>query len=119
MTAMSSGGRTMPEITVEPTTYTVSAVPEDVPQAYLWAITVEKRGRGRWAVCRMRECVGTDGEWDWEASPSSRTDEWLESHRFDLATALGLAQREATEVTVNGITVADVLARRASRAATS
>jgi hypothetical protein len=98
-------------VTATPTEYTVSAVPETHRGHYHFAITVAYRGDGLWAVCRMRECLGADGEWDWESRPSEREAEWLATHRFDLDTALDLARREAPNVTVNGFTVADVLAR--------
>jgi hypothetical protein len=101
----------MAEVTVEATTLTVNAVPADVPQAYLWELTVEKRGPDSWAVCRMRECLGSDGEWWYESIPSERSDEWLKTHRFDLSTAVRLARLEAPKVTVNGLSVAAVLER--------
>jgi hypothetical protein len=111
--------RSMAEVTVEATTLTVNAVPADVPQAYLWELTVERRGPDSWAVCRMRECLGADGEWWFESIPSERSDEWLRTHRFDLSTAVRLARLEAPKVTVNGLSVADVLARHSQSAGES
>jgi hypothetical protein len=40
-------------------------------------------------------------------SPSNRTDEWLESHRFTLNEALRIAREHAAEVTINGMTAAE------------
>lgn len=102
-------------VTVEATTYTVNAVPDEVTQYYLWELTVEKRGPGQWAVLHQRFCLGSDGSWEYEMRPSAREDDWLETHRFDLSAALDLAQREAPKVTVNGITVAEVLRRHAAK----
>ena len=73
---------------------------------------MEYRGKGKWGVFHLGECLGSDGEWDWESNPSSRTDEWLETHRFDCGTALDLAREWAPKVTVNGHVAAEVAARR-------
>lgn len=95
------------------TEYTVSALPEDNINHGHMSITVAYRGRGLWAVSRHRMCLGRDGEWDWESIPSERTDEWLADHRFTRREALKLARQEAPNLTVNGHTVADVLAAAA------
>lgn len=105
----------MAEPTVQVTEYTVSVLPEDDVNASSYAITVAYRGRGLWAVSRHRQCLGKDGEWDWESLPSERTDEWLAEHRFDVDTALRLAKEAAPHIVVNGFTVADVLARAVTR----
>jgi hypothetical protein len=95
------------------TEYTVNAIPEGVDEFNrdLFEIKVEWRGKGRWAVVKRGHwCLSTDGEWDLESIPSERTDEWLSTHRFDLDTALTLAKEAAPHVTVNGWTVARVIA---------
>lgn len=102
---------TEPQVTVKPTRYEVSAIPEDNRNHHHFTINVEYRGDGKWAVCQDRYCLGVDGIWEYEMRPSEREDEWLATHRFDLDTALCLAREEAPKVTVNGITVAAVLAR--------
>lgn len=101
----------MAEPIVTATEYTVSCIPEDHIDRGHFEITVAYRGRSLWAVARHRQCLGTDGEWDWESIPSERTDEWLATHRFDLDTALALAREAAPRVTINGFTVEDVLRR--------
>ncbi len=101
----------MAEPTVRATRYEVSCLPPDNINAHHFSITVEWRGRDRWAVCRFKECLGTDGEWDYEPMSSSREDDWLATHRFGLDEALELAKTAAPLMTVNGLTVADVLAR--------
>lgn len=92
------------------TTYTVSALPLDHPENGHFSITVEWRGEGRWAVCRFRQCLDANGEWDYESIPSEREDDWLDAHRFGLDTALRLAQQAAPTIRVNGYSVTDVLA---------
>lgn len=104
----------MPEPIVRVTRYEVSVLPEDDINYPVYAIAVETRSASLWAVVRHRMCLGADGEWDWESIPSERGDEWLAAHRFDRETALRLAQAAAPSVTVNGITAAQVLARRAA-----
>ena len=102
------------------TRYEVSVFPDwmlmdetAAESASTWAVTVEDRGMGRWAVTRsVRQCLGADGEWDWEPQPSSREDDWLDTHRFDLETALRLAAEQAPRIRINGLTALDILARR-------
>lgn len=100
---------TTPEPVARPTRYAVSCLPEDGIDSHVFEITVEYRGQDRWAVKRHSQVLGADGAWDWEMRPSEREDDWLDSHRFDLDTALRLAKEQAPLVTVNGHTVADAL----------
>lgn len=98
------------------TRFEVDMLPEDDINAGVWKITVEYRGRGKWAVLRGGHfCLGTDGVWDWEPTSTEREDEWLAAHRFDLDAALQLAEEHAPKLTVNGRTAADLLARDAER----
>jgi len=99
---------------VKVTEYTVSLLPDDHIDAGAFEIRVQYRGRGLWGVCRMRQCLGADGQWDWESIPSERGDEWLKAHRFELQDALRRALDAAPSVTVNGRTAAEALARGAS-----
>ena len=81
---------------------TVSVLPRDHIDRDIYEITVAWRGRDRWAVCRMRQCLGSDGEWDYESIPSERSEEWLATHRFSYEEALSLAVKAAPDVTCNG-----------------
>jgi hypothetical protein len=109
----------MTEVHARATQYQVSVWPDDLRDsassamdADMWAVTVEYRGPGSWAVLmRAGMCLGADGEWDYEPRPSSREDDWLASHRFSLDDALALAREHAPKVTVNGMTALEVLAR--------
>lgn len=98
----------IPAVHVEPTGFSVSPIPYGSIDHISWAITVERRGVDTWAVCRPRRCMNAAGEWSWESLPSSREDDWLAEHRFDLATALDLAKRHAPDVRVNGMTAQEV-----------
>ncbi|MET7975790.1 hypothetical protein ABZW44_22645 [Streptomyces mirabilis] len=102
---------------VKATRYTVNCLPEDSIDSHVFEITVEYRGHDRWAVTRHSQCLAADGTWDWEMRPSERENDWLDTHRFDLDTALKLAREQAPLVTVNGFTVADALRMAAERSA--
>jgi hypothetical protein len=100
-----------PEPIVTVTKYEVSCLPIDHRERPHFTIFVEWRGVDRWAVCDgFRSCLGADGVWGYEPSPSNREDDWLDAHRFDLDTALALAKEQAPLMTVNRWTVAEVLA---------
>lgn len=103
----------MDDVRVEATTYTVSLLPFDHIDAGSFSITVEQRSQDRWAVLHHRWCLGSDGEWDYEMQPSSREDDWLATHRFDLDTALALAKEAAPKLTVNGRSAGEVASRAA------
>jgi hypothetical protein len=100
-----------------PTTYTVSCLPEDDHEAHAWAITVEWRGSGSWAVKHGAYCLGSGNTWSYEMRPSSREDDWLTTHRFPLEEALRLAKQAAPHITVNGLTPAGLIQWRLDRAA--
>ena len=102
----------LPEPTVQPTRYEVSLLPEDDINASAFAITVEYRGGGWWAVTRMQSCLGIDGTCDHGIKEYGCGQAWFDAHRFDLDTALKLAKEAAPHITVNGYTVAEALARQ-------
>lgn len=62
----------MAEIHVRVTEVTVSAVPEDNINHGVFSVKVSWRGGERYAVERHRQCLGIDGEWDYQvfAPPS-------------------------------------------------
>jgi hypothetical protein len=92
------------------TEHTICALPEDHPGWRHFVITVEFRGGGTWAVCHQRDNLSTTCDWDFEDSASSRDDEWLARHRFDLDTALRLAEEQAPLMTCVGISALQALA---------
>lgn len=100
---------------VEITQYLVTVFPGPSINSPVYDVTVERRAPGRWAVCRLSRCLGADGVWDYEPNPSSREDDWLAAHRFDLDTALRLAAEAAPKVTVNGMTAVQCVEWEASR----
>lgn len=48
--------------------------------------SMQRDGTYLWAVRDgFKQCLSKSGEWDYEPFPSSRTDEWLDQHRFSSA----------------------------------
>ena len=99
------------EPVVRPVKYAVSCVPEGNVNVSSFTVWVEYRGRGLWSVTDGAFCYDANGNAEYEPIPSERDDEWRAKYRFPLDAALALAKRVAPTLTVNGYTVADVLAR--------
>lgn len=51
-------------------------------------IEVRHRGDNLWCVSNDSSVLNTNGEWEWEPMPSSRTDEFIAATRFSLDEAL-------------------------------
>lgn len=100
----------LPETFIDPTTFEVSCFPLGHRNRRYFTITVEHRGGDLYGVFDGRMCLGSDGVWDFEPSPSGRDDDWLATHRFPLDVAMGLAEKAAPRMTVNGLTVAQAKA---------
>jgi hypothetical protein len=76
---------------------------EVIPETFLYAsnhISVVRRdgfkGR-RWGVMKQGYALNKSGEWEWEMQPSSRTEEWLETVRWDDFESAKLAATQAGE----------------------
>lgn len=110
----------MPEpiaVTVQPTVYTVSCLPEDDIHYRFFQLTVERDQYG-WSVNdgHSYRCLNADGTWDHRGASAEKASVfWVEAHRFDLDTALRLARKAAPHVTFNGRTVAEALRKRATK----
>lgn len=99
-----------PRLRKQVTSYAVSCVPEDHEEVDAFTLTVEWRGRDRWAVrWASRGVWGTDGQWSYEPNSSNRTEEWLDAHRFSENEALAIAYGLAPTLKVRGVSVDDVL----------
>ena len=107
----------VPEPTVQVTRYQIGCLPEGHELSSHLSVTVEYRGRDKWAVVDHPYCLSVDGEWHYEIRPSERDDDWLAAHRFDLETALDLAKKAVPLMSVNGWTVERVLADIAAKEA--
>jgi hypothetical protein len=94
-------------LNVKITEVTVCALPESSVNHHHYAVQVAYRGEDLYAVMHMGWCLGLDGTWEYEPSPSGREDDWLASHRFDYFTAYRLALRHAPDVEVNGTKARD------------
>ncbi len=99
------------------TRYTVTCLPEEIPDSEAWALTVEYRGHGAWVVKHGALCLSRDGEWGHEMRPTQSEHEWpawVARHHFPLGEALELAKQAAPHATMGGTTAADVLAWHAT-----
>lgn len=107
------------------TQYTVSMLPVDHEEFFLFSLSVEWCGNAppgftiagfedrQWAVRRMGRCLSRTNKWVWEPQPSSRTPTFLKRHRFTLDEALPAARKHVDKIIINGMRYTDVLARRA------
>lgn len=97
-----------------PTVYAVTCLPEHIPDADIWTLTVEYRGKGRWVVKHHDAILGRDGTWDFGGIPEEGREAWIAEHFFPLDEALELAKQAAPKFTRGGMTPADVLAWHAA-----
>ena len=115
---------TTPKPEVRITRFQVSCLPETHPDADLFTLTVEYRGKGRWAVTQRGASFDADGNRSWGppgdeepvtdeeiAADNAARDDWLARHRFDEKAACALAGRLAPQLQYRGYTVAAALAR--------
>lgn len=82
------------DITV--TQYTVCALPLDHPDAYGYAVTVQRRGQNQWSICHQGLVLNTTDMWGMDRindSTPEAWEQWLNTHTFNLDTALEKAQR--------------------------
>lgn len=106
----------MSGVRVEPVEYLVTAWPEDLaanPDAASWCVTVSRRAPGLFGVFRGvggKQCLGVDGEWDYEPGSDERSDDWKSAHRFPLDEALELAREWAPKVSMMGRTALECIA---------
>lgn len=102
----------MTEPRVMVTQYTVDGYPDpDSINASQYQVTVEYRGKGRWAVCRWGRCYDRNGVPEFEPIPSEREDDWLDRHRFaDVDEAIAVAKRVVPTLVVNGYKAAEAWA---------
>lgn len=109
----------MSEVSVEPTCYEVTAYPFHDINRSLFVITVERRAENSWAVLlRGSQCWNRRTKaWDYEPSPSSRTDAFKRTHRFRLDQALEIARKVAPTLSVMGLTVDQAASDARDRAA--
>lgn len=80
-------------------------ITEEHLEGHYYGVSVEWRGKGRWALVNYMGEVWskTQKKWDYEMRPSSRTERWLKSHRYDdYDEALTAAMKIATKHKVLG-----------------
>lgn len=99
-----------PEPTVRVTRYEVTCLPPDDINTVACTVTVDWRGEDRWAVVHNGAYFDINGNKSWgvhwedgreptnaeELASYARAHEaWLNAHRFDRDTALGIAREQA------------------------
>lgn len=105
--------RVLPE-TATVDRYRLSMLTEaDCSDWWVWNIYVERRDATRWAVTRGGGIsLDADGGWSIEQRPDYPGDPVIDRWRFDLDTALRLAEAELPLMRINGSTAPDIIARR-------
>lgn len=103
-------------ISIIKSTYTLSCFDREDPLCRHYHVVVEERSKGRWAVIEpMGSVLSSNGEWEDEPSPSSRTNEWLDSHRFSFETAMELAHKALPDIEANGVTAREMWKQKAEQ----
>lgn len=88
------------------TTFTVCPLPRSDPRFNAFAVEVQWRGEGLWAVAHGGFHLSDTKRWDRYGPASKMTVQWRARHRFDLDTALRLAEEISPSIVWNGITAA-------------
>jgi hypothetical protein len=73
------------------------------PERRHWLVRVEDAGDG-WAIRWRSRCLNYRNVWEFEPSPKSRTDEFLQRCRFSERAALLRAKKAVDELQVDGMT---------------
>lgn len=105
-----------PQVRRQPVSYLVTLWPEghECHDVTLFSLLVRYRGDGKWSVEQgwtsgdMKPVLGADGRWHVDERGNPRL-------RFPLDEALQLAEEHAADVTINGITTPQALARHQER----
>ena len=115
-------GTGLTAVTVTAVAYRVSIWPETVRcmDAALWCCAVRDIGFGNWLVARGdmssdAPVLGRDWLWHHEGLPSERTREEIADHRFTFDEAMERAREVAPRVNVQGLAVAQAIARHEAR----
>jgi hypothetical protein len=105
----------LPTPTVTPTEYLVTVLPLDREETLIWSVQIQRRGRDQWAITSHGRCLSRTGDWDLEPSPSERTAEWRQAHRFSFSDAVHRAGDLAARLTINGVTATEAAERLRER----
>lgn len=68
----------------------------ELPDEVRLELVRQRKGPPLWAVRRHGMCMGKDGEWEWEPSPSNRDDAFLARCRFAMPQEAADIARKAT-----------------------
>lgn len=91
------------------TAFAVCVLPFTHPEFGKYAVTVQWCGGDRWSAGQGGFQLSADGSWDWVPPGREQDSDWKAAHRFDLDSALRLAEQAAPDVPANGITATQAL----------
>lgn len=104
-----------PAVTAAPIRYVVSPFPLDHPDRRYFQVVVEYRQDGRWVITdgfEPAQLLARDGTWSYP--PGSGREKWTLARRYSLDEALDIAAANVGALTCNGLTAAEMQARRAA-----
>lgn len=104
-------GAGSPEAVIRIAKYAVSCLPRTHRSYWHFTVWVVERAPSEWEVRADGTVHDADGNPSWGPLPLEDREAWQARHRFDLDTAVEIAKQIAPTLTVNGVTVADILAR--------
>lgn len=78
-----------------PSAYNIEGLPSEHSRARLERRDPEK---DCWAIIDAGFCLNTDGEWEWEPSPSNRDADFIERTRFPLFVAMKMVEERYARV---------------------
>ena len=96
------------------TELSVSLLPEDHPDFESYRVCVRWHGKGRYGVHRGGAVLSFSGKWEQEPIPSAQTSRWIATHWWPYTEARNKAYEVAHTITLNGVSVLDILARSRS-----
>lgn len=94
------------------TELTVNAIPVELrgsDEDSWFSVKVVWRGENRYAVMHLNSAYNAQLQREWESLPSSRSDDFVENFRFPLLEAVQIAEKVAQQVTLQGLTVQDII----------
>ena len=67
-----------------------------------WHVFIEFRAENSWALTCMGDCMDKNGEFNDEPSPSNRTEDFIQNHRFKTPEDAYNCFKEKSKLIING-----------------
>lgn len=100
-------------VTAAPIRYVVSPVPLDHQDRRYFQMVVDYRHDGQWVITdgyEPAQLLARDGTWSYP--PQRGREQWTQARRYSLDEALDIAAANVGALTCNGLTAAEMQARR-------